>query len=306
MAHRDENEADAIHVAPQRPVPVPRPRKTIVDIQPFTGRDNEDITEWMINWDIAAVANGLTDENQIQLIPAYLSGRAARMFWRIPLEERQDLEQLKESLEDHFNTEEKKFLARQKLQEIAQGPKESVAEFSEKIDKLVIKGHDGLDSLERKDRIACEFFIKGLRPEIKETVWEKSPRSFQEAITAAERREVFLNSLGRKSRVNTISDDVMATIQKFNEERVKSNEEIWKAIQNLTKAVESLASQAANKAQLASQEPVVALQPSRYQGARRPPNGHVVYYRCNQPGHIQRNCPQAAPRRSQQQNTNRS
>ena len=100
MAHRDENEADAIHVAPQRPVPVPRPRKTIVDIQPFTGKDNEDITEWMI--------------------PAYLSGRAARMFWRIPLEERQELEQLKESLEDLFNTEEKKFLARQKLQEIAQ------------------------------------------------------------------------------------------------------------------------------------------------------------------------------------------
>ena len=168
------------------------------------------------------------------------------------------------------------------------------------------KGHDGLDSLERKDRIACEFFIKGLRPEIKETVWEKSPRSFQEAITAAERREVFLHSLGRKSRVSTISDDVMVTIQKFNEERVKSNEEIWKAIQNLTKAVENLASQAANQAQLASQEPVVALQPSRYQGARRPPNGHVVCYRCNQPGHTQRNCPQAAPRRSQQQNTNRS
>ena len=58
MAHRDENVADAIHVAPQRPVPVPSSRKTIVDIQPFTGKDNEDITEWMINWDIAAVANG--------------------------------------------------------------------------------------------------------------------------------------------------------------------------------------------------------------------------------------------------------
>ena len=105
---------------------------------------------------------------------------------------------MKESLEELFKTEEKKFLARQKLQEISQGPRESVADFSEKVDKLVIKGHDGLNSLERRDRIACEFFIKGLRPEIKETVWEKSPSSFQEAITAAERREVFPSSMGRR------------------------------------------------------------------------------------------------------------
>lgn len=176
------------------------------------------------------------------------------------------------------------------MQEIAQGSRESVAEFSEKIDRLVIKGQDGLDSFERRDRIARENFIKGLRPEIKQTAWEKSPRSFQEAITAAERREVFLNSVGRKSRINTITDDAMATIQKFKEELVRSNEEIWKAIQNLTKAVESLASQNANQALRAPQEPVVAFQPSRYQGAKRLPNEHAVCYRCNQPGHIQRNC----------------
>ena len=305
MALRDGNEADAVVAAQERPVPAPRPRKTIVNIQPFTGKDSEDITEWLINWDTAAVANGWTEENQIQLIPAYLSGRAGRMFWRIPLEERQDLEQLKESLEELFNTEEKKFLARQKLQEITQGPRESVAEFSEKVDKLVIKGHDGLDSLERRDRIACEFFIKGLRPEIKETVWEKSPSSFQEAITAAERREVFLSSMGRRARVNTITDDVMATIQRFNEERVKSNDEIWRAIQDLTKAVENLTTQMNSQAKLGTRESVNTPQP-RYQRARRPTNERVVCYRCNQPGHLQRACPLEVQRGSQSQNANRS
>ena len=94
----------------------------------------------------------------------------------------------------------------------------------------MLKGHDGLDSLERRDRLVCECFMKDLRPEIKETVWEKCPTSSQEAITAAEQREVFLSLTGRKSQVNAITDDVMATIQRFNKERVKSNDEIWKAI----------------------------------------------------------------------------
>ena len=103
------------------------------------------------------------------------------------------------------------------------------------------KGHDGLDDGARKDRIACESFIKGLRQEIKETLWEKCPNTFQEAVQAAERREVFLNSVGNRSRVNEVSEDMIGLIQKFNEDRVKSSQETWKAIQGLTTAVQALA-----------------------------------------------------------------
>ena len=90
-----------------------------------------------------------------------------------------DLDELKDQLDETFNTEEKRFLARQKLQEVIQGPKESVAEFSERVDKLVVKGHDGLDGAERPDRIACESFVKGLRADIKEPVWENALHLFK-------------------------------------------------------------------------------------------------------------------------------
>ena len=104
------------------------------------------------------------------MIPVYLIGRAGRIFWRLSAEVRDDLGELKDCLDESFNTQEKRFLARQKLQEVKQGPKESVVEFSEKVDKLVMKGHNGLNDGAREDRIECESFIKGLRQEIKETV----------------------------------------------------------------------------------------------------------------------------------------
>ena len=310
------NEAEAADQPPrqERPVPAPRPRRTIIDIATFSGQNNEDIGEWLIKWQVAAAANGWTEEQQLQLLPAFLSGRAARMFWRIPLEARNDLEQVKECLDELFNTEEKRFLARQKLQEIIQGPRESVVEFSEKVDRLVLKGHDGLDNAERRDRIACESFVKGLRPEIKETVWEKCPHTFQEAVTAAERREVFLNASGRKTRVNEISDDVMVAIQKFNQERRQNNEEIWKAIQNLTSAVQDLVSRTASAQPLAP-VPTPSLTPSlspslapsqsqfqpRQQGKFRQPGRQVVCYHCNQTGHMRRDCPQMKSQRGQQE-----
>ena len=285
MALRD-NEAEAVELAPERTILAPRPRRTIVDILPFSGKESEDITDWLIKWEIAAAANGWTEQHQLQILPAYLSGRAARLFWRFPEESKRDMETLKDALDEHFNTEEKRFLARQKLQETIQSTRESVMDFAERIDRLVVTGHDGLDDEDRKDRIACEQFIKGMRSEIKETVWEKCPRSFQEAITAAERREVYLNSMGRRSWVNDISEDLLMTIQRLNEERSKSNEEIWNAIQNLTSVVQNLAVQRASPA---------PQQPQR-QAMQR-----IRCFKCNQPGHVKRNCPQ---NQNQSQNQN--
>ena len=164
----------------------------------------------------------------------------------------------------------------------------------------MIKEHDGLYSLERRDRIACECSIKGIRPEVK-----KCPSSFQEAISTAEHKDVFLSSIGIKSRVNAITDDVMATIQRFNKVHVKRNEEIWKAIQDLTKAVENVTAQTNNHMKHATHESVGAPQ-SRYQRARRAIDEPVMCCRCNQPGHLQRACPSAVQKRSQSQNAKQS
>eukprot|EP00112_Aurelia_sp_Birch-Aquarium-sp1_P012430 Seg2613.3 transcript_id=Seg2613.3/GoldUCD/mRNA.D3Y31 product="hypothetical protein" protein_id=Seg2613.3/GoldUCD/D3Y31 len=263
-----------------------RPRRTIIDIRPFSGSDEEDISEWLIRWDVAANANNWTSAQQLTMMPAYLMGRAGRIYWRLSAEVRSNLDDLKDCLDEYFNTQEKRFLARQKLQEVTQGPKESVVEFSERVDKLVTKGHDGLDDGARKDRIACESFIKGLRPDIKETVWEKCPNTFQEALQAAERREVFLNSVGKRSRVNEVSEDMIGLIQKFKEDRIKSNQEIWKAMQGLTAAVQALATA---KNQEPPKQPMSSPMPMQSTNDRRAP---ITCFYCHQSGHMRRNCPQ--------------
>ena len=61
-----------------------RPRRTIVDIHPFSGKEDEDISEW----EIAATASDWTPDQQLTMITAYLTGRAARIFWRMSRETR--------------------------------------------------------------------------------------------------------------------------------------------------------------------------------------------------------------------------
>ena len=189
MARYEENNKalPAVHVQ-ESTREMARPRRTIVDIRTFSGKEEEDISEWLIRWEVAANANDWTTDQQLTMMPAYLTGRAGRIFWRFPEDVRNNLDELKDQLEETFNTQEKPFLARQKLQEIKQGPKESVIEFPEKVDQLVMKGHNGLDDGAWKNRIACESFIRGLRQDIKETVWENS---FQEAIQSAHKEGFF-------------------------------------------------------------------------------------------------------------------
>ncbi len=87
-----------------------RPRRTIIDIRPFSGSDEEDISEWLIRWDVAANANNWTSAQQLTMMPAYLMGRAGRIYWRLSAEVRNNLDDLKDCLDEHFNTQEKRFL----------------------------------------------------------------------------------------------------------------------------------------------------------------------------------------------------
>ncbi len=84
-----------------------RSRRTIVDIKTFAGKE-EDIAEWLIRWEVAANVNNWIPDQQLTMMPAYLTGRAGRIFWRFPKNVRNNLEDLKDQLDETFNTQEKR------------------------------------------------------------------------------------------------------------------------------------------------------------------------------------------------------
>ena len=81
-------------------MPAPRPRKSIIDILPFSGKDSEDITKWLMKWDIAATAGAWTDQHQFQILAVSLRDRTARPFGKNLEGAEHDMETLKEALQD--------------------------------------------------------------------------------------------------------------------------------------------------------------------------------------------------------------
>ena len=85
MALRKGNEA----VAAQQDIGernLGRTRRIIVNIRPFYCKEDKDISEWLIRWEIAPTANDWTPDQQLTMIPAYLAGRVARIFWKMSRE----------------------------------------------------------------------------------------------------------------------------------------------------------------------------------------------------------------------------
>ena len=56
-----------------------RTEKNHIPIRKFKG-DNQDPVEWLQDFEVAARANGITDERKIQIVRGYLEGSAAAWF----------------------------------------------------------------------------------------------------------------------------------------------------------------------------------------------------------------------------------
>ncbi len=74
----------------------------------------------------------------------------------------------------------------------------------------------------------------------------KVPKFFSRSYPVSGKK-IFLNSVGKRSEVKEVLEDLIGLIEKFNTDRERSNEEIWKGIQSLTTAVQELATARRNE-----------------------------------------------------------
>ncbi len=72
MTRHEENNNEAISTAhgQENVREMVRPWRTIVDIRTFSGKEEEDIAEWLIRWEGAANANNWTPDQQLTMMLA--------------------------------------------------------------------------------------------------------------------------------------------------------------------------------------------------------------------------------------------
>ncbi|XP_065067477.1 uncharacterized protein LOC135693029 [Rhopilema esculentum] len=270
-------------------------KRSIVDIQYFAGRRSDDVNDWLEHWELAARVNDWDAEDELRRLPLYLKDNARRWFARQSEELKGNLDQLKNRLEDYFNNEDMRLLARGALAERKQRPRESVNEYAEAVETLARKGFPA----DRFNEAACEAFINGLKPEIKQWLWGRRLKEFEDAVLEAQTREMFLDSesMPRKTRILAALEEMLHEDSEGEDYRISAHKQrkqtmapvekqqtqgndlnsIWKAIGQLTEDVRRLA--ATNSTSVAAQY------------ATKPRIAKC--WICGKPGHVKRSCPEA-------------
>ena len=271
-------------------------KRSIVDIQCFAGRRSDDVSDWLEHWELAARVNDWDAEDELRRLPLYLKDNARRWFARQGEEIKGSLTQLKNRLEDYFNNEDMRLLARGALAERKQRPRESVNEYAEAVEKLARKGFP----TDRFNEAACEAFINGLKPDIKQWLWGKRLREFEDAVLEAQTREMFLESESapRKTKILAALEEMLQeeckdedygtssihrkcigkqTVAPVRRQQVHGSDvdSIWEAISQLTEDVRNLAAANSNST------------PTKQTAKPRIAKCWI----CGKPGHLKRNRP---------------
>ena len=176
-----------------------KPKRSIIDIKKFGGEQKEDIIEWIDMRERAVTANSWTPEQEAVMLPLYLQNRASQVFRNLTTVVKKDPNLVKKELNNYFNSAPLRLQARNLAGERTQGPRETVTEFYEEICKMVRRGWSTKSSDYQKEK-SLEYFIKGLRPNIKKVFWGEETEDLDVAFHKADSRELYLTANPQGSR----------------------------------------------------------------------------------------------------------
>lgn len=147
----------------------------------FRGEDNEDVREFLVNFERSAFLCGWTDERKALGLPLYLKDGALVWFNSLNTEE-MDYEAMIEALEKQFSSETNIWQMRQKLIERKQLDNEPLSSYTKDIRKMCM-------SLDLPKQEWVYYFIQGLKPNLRSHVVLQKPTDFDAAVDAARLKE---------------------------------------------------------------------------------------------------------------------
>lgn len=139
----------------QEPLPLSLGGET--DLKPFSGTIGENFEDWIKHFERLAQANRWEDDRKRDVLPFYLRGGAETIYDEIPQDNRRTYNNLINELRAKLRPSQLSDLRSVELHSRSQGPRESVAEYSQAIAKLTKQAYPEVTADVRK-QLMKRFF----------------------------------------------------------------------------------------------------------------------------------------------------
>ena len=239
--------------------------KIIIPIRKYKGGDQDPI-EWISEFEVAALANGITDARKIQVVRGYLEGAAASWFDEqrnlnndaLTIWSSNDLDRtnFKHSFQQQFRTQQKLDKWQDELETLRQTG--SVEQYTNRFNELIRKVDPaGNYPLSYKKRI----YRRGLTPVLRKWTTLNDGNTYQDLVDAAKLAEEAEKETEPKANLTQNSSDMVT----------------------LATAIQQIASR------LDKMENIPPQQPQRYNN-RNSQYSPPICYNCGESGHTSRYC----------------
>ena len=158
------------------------PKYNSVKVPTFSGEPDEDVNEFIRNYDRASRFHKWNDERKAEAFPLHLLGNASVWFNTTPDLADKSYQDMTDALQRQFHSDSDLWLLRQKLNERKQLPTETVTTYAADIRRTCRR----ID-LPRSEWV--NHFIQGLKPVLKSYVMLQRPQTLEEAENHARLKE---------------------------------------------------------------------------------------------------------------------
>lgn len=238
--------------------------------KPRTYDGDSSLTEYLQHFDLCAVINGWTEAQAGAFLGVSLAGNARRLLEGLNTCTATGYAELRQRLRDRYEPENATGVHKAKLRSIEREETQTLGAFADEVLALVRKAYPTVPH-ETQEVLAKDRFIEALPDaELRLWIYAAQPSSLKSAVSVGIEGEACLaKEKGRKARVRTVAGGDVA---------------LWEEkLDRLATRVEEMAQRASG-----------AEGRTKQNNKRR---GKIICWRCQEPGHMARDCTAPAPAR---------
>ena len=162
--------------------------KITVKPEVFFGYPNEDIDEWLARFDMLSPNNAWNSERKLSIMPLYLGGTAMLWYRNIGIKCR-TFEDCRSKMLTAFTASKPPLYADDKLHKRVQGETEPLESYAFAVQGLCSKVDPGMPDEKRRD-----YFVRGLRNDLKRTLLTLKPPTFDKALELTKMHETAIRA----------------------------------------------------------------------------------------------------------------